>query len=121
MCQGVYLTLQQLLCICSTGWGITFLIGKLLAKLLDQLVDLGMYHDLILIPNAVLTQEVKLDMVVRHALHILNLPTHSRNTVTNIFSDVGHSSVTPFFLTILSAVCGTGSRACMPMLHTRTE
>ena len=82
MYEGSHLTLKQLHCICSIGWGVTFLISKLLAKLLDQLIDLGMNHYLILITNAVFTQEVKLDVIIRQALHILNLP-HSRNAVTN--------------------------------------
>lgn len=57
------------------GVKLTFFVSKLLAELFYQLVDLGMDNHLILVANAVLTQEVELDVVARHALHILDLPT----------------------------------------------
>lgn len=51
----------------------TLLGAGLLAELLDQLVNLGMHHHFILIPDAVLTQEVKLDVIAFQALNILHL------------------------------------------------
>ena len=55
----------------------------MLAELLDERIDLGMHHYLILIPDAVLSQEVKLDMVTRHALHILNLHITTKQALTS--------------------------------------
>ncbi len=52
---------------------LTLVVGRMLAELLDERIHLGMHHHLVLIPDAVLSQEVKLDMVTWHALHILNL------------------------------------------------
>ena len=61
---------------CKTYAGrgvLTLLVAGLLAELLHKLVDLGMHHHLILVPDAVLTQEVKLDVISLQALHILYL------------------------------------------------
>ncbi len=59
---------------CSADAGrLTLVVGRVVAELLDERIHLGMHHHLVLIPDAVLSQEVKLDMVTRHALHILNL------------------------------------------------
>lgn len=54
----------------------------MLAELLDERVHLGMHHHLVLIPDAVLSQEVKLDMVTRHALNILNLNKTTTQALT---------------------------------------
>lgn len=64
------------------GGKLTFLVSKLLAEFLDQLVHLGVHNHLILVPDAVLTQEVKLDVIARHALHILNLPADTSNHIS---------------------------------------
>ncbi len=59
----------------------------MLAELLDERVHLGMHHHLVLIPDAVLSQEVKLDMITRHALHILNL---HKTTTQALVTDKQH-------------------------------
>lgn len=54
----------------------TFALLCLGAELLDQLPDLTIHLHFILVADAVLTQEVKFDVVCRllHALYILYLP-----------------------------------------------
>ena len=59
--------------------GFTFVVRCLPAELFNEFVDLRVHHHLVLIPNAILTQEVKLDMVTSHALHILHLPHTTHN------------------------------------------
>lgn len=66
----------------------------MLAKLLDERIHLGMHHHLVLIPDAVLSQEVKLDVVTGHALHILNL--HKTTTMALTSSSItGETSLLP--------------------------
>jgi len=57
------------------GHRLTIAIAILPAELLDQCIHALVYLDFILVSDAVLTQEVKLNVVVFHAVHILHLPT----------------------------------------------
>ena len=68
---------------CTADAGaLTLVVGRMVAELLYERIHLGMHHHLVLIPDAVLSQEVKLDMVTRHALNILNLNKTTTQALT---------------------------------------